>query len=163
MTPEPMACFRLHVAADSSRLVATGENVIEERRSIECSCGELPPEYAPLVRRAAMRAARRPGASPCTSIVGRMISAPQPGVSLSRACAAVLHLQYWLARVLLIADGCALTAGNGKPTTGLCGTAAGWAVVMWAEYSTALSQIFWTPSGLCQRVRRHVRSSNELR
>jgi hypothetical protein len=55
--PEPMACFRLHMAADSSRLVATGENVIEERRSIECSCGELPPEYAPLVRRAAMRAA----------------------------------------------------------------------------------------------------------
>jgi len=55
--PEPMACFRLHMAADSSRLVATGENVIEERRSIECSCGELPPEHAPLVRRAAMRAA----------------------------------------------------------------------------------------------------------
>jgi hypothetical protein len=55
--PEPMACYRLHMAADSSRLVATGENVMEERRSIEYSCAELPPEYAPLVRRAARKAA----------------------------------------------------------------------------------------------------------
>jgi glycosyl transferase family 2 len=55
--PEPMACYRLHMAADSSRLVATGENVMEERRSIEYSCAELPPAYAPLVRRAARKAA----------------------------------------------------------------------------------------------------------
>lgn len=55
--PEPMACFRLHLAADSSRLVATGENVIEERRSIDYSCAELPQAYAPLVRRAARKAA----------------------------------------------------------------------------------------------------------
>ena len=55
--PEPMACFRLHLAADSSRLVATGENVIEERRSIEYSCAELLPEYAPFIRRAAKKAA----------------------------------------------------------------------------------------------------------
>jgi hypothetical protein len=55
--PEPMACFRLHLAADSSRLVATGENVIEERRSIEYSCADLPPESALFARRAARKAA----------------------------------------------------------------------------------------------------------
>jgi glycosyltransferase involved in cell wall biosynthesis len=55
--PEPMACYRLHMAAESSRLVATGENVMEERRSIEYSCAELPPAHAPLVRRAARKAA----------------------------------------------------------------------------------------------------------
>ena len=62
--PEPMACFRLHDGADSSRFLATGENVAEERRSIEYSCAQLPPEQAAVVRRAAtkaagMRAARR--------------------------------------------------------------------------------------------------------
>ena len=56
--PEPMACYRLHTAADSSRLIASGENVVEERRSIEYSCAELvPQERAPLVRRAARKAA----------------------------------------------------------------------------------------------------------
>jgi hypothetical protein len=55
--PEPMACYRLHMAAQSSRLIATGENVVEERRSIEYSCAELPPEYAPFIRRAAKKAA----------------------------------------------------------------------------------------------------------
>ncbi len=55
--PAPMACYRLHKAADSSRLVATGENVADERRSIEYSCAELPQEYSPLVRRAARKAA----------------------------------------------------------------------------------------------------------
>jgi hypothetical protein len=55
--PEPMACYRLHMAADSSRLVATGANVIDERRSIDYSCAALPQQYAPYVRRAARRAA----------------------------------------------------------------------------------------------------------
>jgi glycosyltransferase involved in cell wall biosynthesis len=55
--PEPVACYRLHMAAESSRLVATGENVIEERRAIEYSCAELPPDYAPFIRRAAKKAA----------------------------------------------------------------------------------------------------------
>ena len=55
--PEPMACYRVHMGADSSRLVATGANVIEERRSIDYSCAALPQQYAPRVRRAARRAA----------------------------------------------------------------------------------------------------------
>jgi hypothetical protein len=59
-----MACYRLHAAADSSRLIATGENVTEERRSIDYSCDQLAPDDAALVRRqaykaAGMRAARR--------------------------------------------------------------------------------------------------------
>ena len=62
--PEPLACYRLHEGADSSRLIATGENVREERRSIAYSCAELPAEQAAMARRAAskaagMRAARR--------------------------------------------------------------------------------------------------------
>ena len=55
--PEPMACYRLHAAADSSRLIATGANVREERRSIEYSCADLPAEQAAMVRRAANKAA----------------------------------------------------------------------------------------------------------
>ncbi len=56
--PEPLACYRLHTGADSSRLIASGENVVEERLSIEYSCAELVPEkYAPLARRAARKAA----------------------------------------------------------------------------------------------------------
>jgi hypothetical protein len=31
--PAPMACYRLHKAADSSRLMATGKNVADERLS----------------------------------------------------------------------------------------------------------------------------------
>src|SRR5882757_591167 len=54
--PEPMACYRVHMGADSSRLVATGANVIEERRSIDYSCAALPQQYAQRVRRAARRA-----------------------------------------------------------------------------------------------------------
>jgi GT2 family glycosyltransferase len=62
--PEPLACFRLHAGADSSRLIASGANVREERRSIAYSCAELPAEQAAMARRAAskaagMRAARR--------------------------------------------------------------------------------------------------------
>jgi GT2 family glycosyltransferase len=55
--PEPMACYRLHDAADSSRAIATGENVVEELRSIEYSCAQLPPGDSPTVRRAARKAA----------------------------------------------------------------------------------------------------------
>lgn len=56
--PEPLACFRLHAGADSSRLVQTGENVVDERRSIEFSCADdIPPEQASFVRRAANKAA----------------------------------------------------------------------------------------------------------
>lgn len=55
--PEPMACYRLHAAADSSRLMRSGENVADERRSIELSCADFPPEQARCVRRAANKAA----------------------------------------------------------------------------------------------------------
>lgn len=61
--PEPLACHRLR-AADSGRLMRTGENVAEERRSIELSCADFPPERARQIRHAAnmaagVRAARR--------------------------------------------------------------------------------------------------------
>ena len=55
--PEPMACYRLHAGADSSRLITTGENVREERRSIDYSCAALPREKAAMVQRAASKAA----------------------------------------------------------------------------------------------------------
>ena len=55
--PEPLACYRLHEGADSSRLIATGENVSEERRSIEYSCAGLAAGQAIVVKRAAARAA----------------------------------------------------------------------------------------------------------
>jgi glycosyltransferase involved in cell wall biosynthesis len=62
--PEPLACYRLHAAADTGQLMRTGENVVEERRSIDLSCADIPPEQAKSVRRAArtaagVRAARR--------------------------------------------------------------------------------------------------------
>lgn len=62
--PEPLACYRLHAAADTGRLMRTGENVIDERRSIDLSCADIPLELAESVRRAArtaagVRAARR--------------------------------------------------------------------------------------------------------
>lgn len=55
--PAPMACYRLHDAADSSRLIASGENVAEERRSIEYSCAQLSPDQAAVVKRQASKAA----------------------------------------------------------------------------------------------------------
>lgn len=62
--PEPLACYRMHAGADSSRLFRTGENVADERRSIDLSCAALPSGEAERLRRAAhkaagMRAARR--------------------------------------------------------------------------------------------------------
>jgi len=55
--PEPLACFRLHEGADSSRLIATAANVTEERRSIVYSCASLPAGQAMPARRAALKAA----------------------------------------------------------------------------------------------------------
>ena len=62
--PTPLACFRIHAAADSSRLIMSGENVVEERKSIEYSLAELPSHRASDMRRlanksAGIRAARR--------------------------------------------------------------------------------------------------------
>ena len=55
--PEPLACYRLHEGAESSRLIATGENVREERRSIAYSCASLPASEAVRAQRAAAKAA----------------------------------------------------------------------------------------------------------
>ena len=55
--PEPLACYRLHEGAESSRLIATAENVREERRSIAYSCASLPASEAMRARRAAAKAA----------------------------------------------------------------------------------------------------------
>ena len=53
---EPLACYRIHSAADSSHLIETGRNVVDERQSIEYSCADLPPEVATRLRKAALRA-----------------------------------------------------------------------------------------------------------
>ena len=55
--PEPLACYRLHEGAESSRLIATAENVREEWRSIAYSCASLPASRAMPARRAAAKAA----------------------------------------------------------------------------------------------------------
>mgnify|MGYP001344923410 CR=1 FL=1 len=55
--PEPLACYRLHPSSDSSRLMRSGANVDDERRSIRVSCAELPLPDPARMRRAAYRAA----------------------------------------------------------------------------------------------------------
>jgi glycosyltransferase involved in cell wall biosynthesis len=55
--PEPLACFRLHAGADTSRLVASGENVVDERRSIDISCADVSAAHRPQMKRIARRAA----------------------------------------------------------------------------------------------------------
>jgi hypothetical protein len=55
--PAVLACYRVHTGADSSHLTLIGENVVDERRSIEITCGEdVPAQRARLVRSAARRA-----------------------------------------------------------------------------------------------------------
>jgi GT2 family glycosyltransferase len=49
--PEVLACYRIHAAADTSRLVRTGANVADIRRSIEISNRTLPAEIARRVTR----------------------------------------------------------------------------------------------------------------
>lgn len=55
--PEPLACYRLHAAADTGRAMRTGQNVADERRSIDLSCADVPAADVRQVRRAARRAA----------------------------------------------------------------------------------------------------------
>ena len=56
--PEPLACYRIHAKSDMSRLVNTGENVVEQRRSILLSCAEMPrAKVAPYYRSAMKQAA----------------------------------------------------------------------------------------------------------
>lgn len=54
--PEPLACYRIHVAADTTRLVSTGENVRDERRFAQILRTYVPPEKASLVHRRVRRA-----------------------------------------------------------------------------------------------------------
>jgi len=54
--PQPSGCYRMHDAADSSQLMETGRNVVEERQSIEISCALLPSEHAVRLRSAAREA-----------------------------------------------------------------------------------------------------------
>lgn len=55
--PEPLACYRVHSGQDTGRLVKTGENVVDERRSIQISCGDVPRERVDRLHRDAMKAA----------------------------------------------------------------------------------------------------------
>ncbi len=55
--PEPLACYRLHEAADTGRAMRTGQNVADERRSIDLSCADVAPGEVLALRRAARRAA----------------------------------------------------------------------------------------------------------
>jgi glycosyltransferase involved in cell wall biosynthesis len=55
--PEPLACYRVHAAADTARLVSTGENVKDERRFSQILRTYVPPEKARFVHRRARRAA----------------------------------------------------------------------------------------------------------
>ena len=55
--PEPLACYREHPGADSARWIRAGQNVAQERHSIEVTCAELPPDKAREIYRAAMREA----------------------------------------------------------------------------------------------------------
>lgn len=62
--PEPLACYRVHAAADTARLVSTGENVRDERRFMRFLSSYVPPDQARAVyrkgkRAAAIRATRR--------------------------------------------------------------------------------------------------------
>jgi glycosyltransferase involved in cell wall biosynthesis len=62
--PEPLACYRLHAAADSATLMRSGENIVDERRAIELLSNYVPPElkrrYSHQAKRAcAVRALRR--------------------------------------------------------------------------------------------------------
>lgn len=104
--PEAIACYRIHGAADSSHLMETGRNVIDERRSIEYSCADLPPEHASRWRRAAMkalgiRAARR---APLLWKDGRRVAARRQLIEALRcslAPAVLLRALYFVVGTVL--------------------------------------------------------------
>jgi hypothetical protein len=55
--PEPLACYRLHAAAESGRAIRTAENVVEERLSIDLSMFDIAPHKGRQIRRQARRLA----------------------------------------------------------------------------------------------------------
>jgi GT2 family glycosyltransferase len=62
--PEPLACYRIHGAADTSALVRTGQNVVDEQHAIDMACSYVSPDkasafYRDAMKEAAIRALRR--------------------------------------------------------------------------------------------------------
>jgi len=62
--PEPLACYRIHGEADTSALVRTGMNVVDEQRAIQLARHYVPPGkahsfYRDAMKEAAIRALRR--------------------------------------------------------------------------------------------------------
>jgi hypothetical protein len=55
--PEPLACYRLHAAAESGRAIRAAENVVEERLSIDLSMFDIAPHKGRQIRRQARRLA----------------------------------------------------------------------------------------------------------
>ena len=81
--PEPLACYRLHEGAESSRLMRTGETSLDERRSIDFSCAQ------PAGQAGGARGGPRPRRRACGRRVGRgfcgrKACAAPPGASLAR-------------------------------------------------------------------------------
>lgn len=62
--PEPLACYRIHGGADTSAMVRTGKNVLDEQRAINMACSYVPPDkvagfYRDAMKETAIRALRR--------------------------------------------------------------------------------------------------------
>jgi hypothetical protein len=62
--PEPLACYRIHGGADTTAVVRTGKNVLDEQRTIGVACTYVPPDkvngfYRDAMKEAAIRALRR--------------------------------------------------------------------------------------------------------
>lgn len=55
--PEPLALYRVHSAADTARLMTTGENVVDERRFMRIMASYVPPARAKSVYRDGLNAA----------------------------------------------------------------------------------------------------------
>lgn len=102
--PQPLCCFRVHGDSLSSALTRTGQNVADERRSVETALSYLRPEDRPRMRRISSRAiavrairnarslwrARRYAAAICQL---------REGVRTSRApavLARLAHLTVWI-------------------------------------------------------------------
>ncbi|MGD9879101.1 MAG: glycosyltransferase [Reyranella sp.] len=104
--PEPMACYRLHNATDSSRLMRTGRNVVEERRSIDLSCADFPPQQARRLRRAArkaagVRAARRARQLWATGQHAAAWRQLAESVLCSRAAGVLARAMYFMLRIVV--------------------------------------------------------------
>lgn len=62
--PEPLACYRIHEGADTSAVVRTGQNVVDEQHAIQLACAYVPRVkaesfYRDAMKETAIRALRR--------------------------------------------------------------------------------------------------------